>query len=269
MFIERSKRYSSLLAQPRRVVGRLVGPRILVASVPKSGTNMLMHTLNLFPYLTIKGSLAGLPLEGHREGIANLKPGQVISSHRSMEDLSTVVDKCNVKVIFITRDPRDVCISLVHYVMKNPEHDLHSYFQTLPDDHTRLLKTICGFKFSDSNRERHWASIDAFFRNRLGWLTHPNCCSVTFEELVGPNGGGDYIQQELAVRRIANHLGMWLIEKDITNIINNIFSTRTATFRRGQIGNWRQEMLQEHIDAFKEVAGQLLIDLGYETTLDW
>ena len=36
------------------------------------------------------------------------------------------------------------------------------------------------------------------------------------------------------------------------------------TFRKGQIGGWREEFSEEHAQAARETAGQLLVELGYE-----
>jgi len=69
--------------------------------------------------------------------------------------------------------------------------------------------------------------------------------------------------------KIARHLRVKLSSENLTYIADNAFSMDSATFRRGQIGSWRDELKPEHILKFKEVAGQLLIDLGYETNLGW
>jgi hypothetical protein len=41
------------------------------------------------------------------------------------------------------------------------------------------------------------------------------------------------------------------------------------TFRKGQIGSWREEFSAEHERAVKEVAGSLLVELGYEADPEW
>ena len=45
--------------------------------------------------------------------------------------------------------------------------------------------------------------------------------------------------------------------------------SRGDTKRKGIVGDWRNLFTQNHKDYFKEVAGQLLIDLGYEKDLNW
>ncbi len=41
------------------------------------------------------------------------------------------------------------------------------------------------------------------------------------------------------------------------------------TFRKGLIGGWRSEFSEEHTQAAREVAGPLLVELGYEANPDW
>ena len=49
--------------------------------------------------------------------------------------------------------------------------------------------------------------------------------------------------------------------------MDTLFGNRT--FRLGQIGAWRYEFNAQQKALFKEIAGQLVVDLGYEKDLDW
>jgi hypothetical protein len=44
---------------------------------------------------------------------------------------------------------------------------------------------------------------------------------------------------------------------------------KTQTFHKGKIGSWRTHFNNRHKEAFKRVAGDLLIELGYEQNLNW
>jgi hypothetical protein len=44
---------------------------------------------------------------------------------------------------------------------------------------------------------------------------------------------------------------------------------RSKTFRKGKTGGWQKHFSAEHKALFKNYAGDLLIDLGYEKDLDW
>jgi hypothetical protein len=44
---------------------------------------------------------------------------------------------------------------------------------------------------------------------------------------------------------------------------------RSPTFRSGKAGGWRKQFSPENKQLFKEVAGDLLIQLGYERDHGW
>jgi len=44
---------------------------------------------------------------------------------------------------------------------------------------------------------------------------------------------------------------------------------KSPTFRSGKAGKWRESFAPEHKSIFKQVAGDLLIRLGYEISNDW
>jgi hypothetical protein len=55
----------------------------------------------------------------------------------------------------------------------------------------------------------------------------------------------------------------------VSMLAASIDPSRSPTFRRGQIGGWREEFTAEHKALFKEVAGDILIELGYERDHRW
>lgn len=260
-----------LVNQPRRFLGRIFGPRVYVTSVPKSGTNMLMNMLSLFPQLTINGTLVGVTKAEQINQIGKLGRGCVVSSHLSLSpQLDPILVLRNVKVIFIIRDPRDVCVSLHHWIKRYQDHYFHSIYMNYANDDERLMICIKGHEALLSNGINNGLiSIDNHFLRRLAWLDYPGCCPVRYEHLVGPSGGGDSKQQREEVIRIERFLNLTLSLRDLEYIVRNIYSTKTATFRKGQIGGWREEMTEAHKSAFKEVSGQLLIELGYEKDFLW
>jgi hypothetical protein len=132
------------------------------------------------------------------------------------------------------------------------------------------MKIITGFEPKKLDRNKKGiVSIDYHFRRSLSWMNEQRCLTIRFEDLIGPLGGGRMESQLEVITAIAGFLKVHLSEKDIQFILSNIFSDRTATFRKGQIGSWRHEFSKKHIINFKKVAGQLLIDLEYETDFNW
>lgn len=52
-------------------------------------------------------------------------------------------------------------------------------------------------------------------------------------------------------------------------IASELFKETTLTFRKGVAGEWKAHFNEEHKRIFKNIAGQLLIDLGYEKDFNW
>jgi hypothetical protein len=102
----------------------------------------------------------------------------------------------------------------------------------------------------------------------LRWASEPFACRVTFEKLVGPQGGGSRAAQIDELRRLADHLGFRFSPDTLERIADQVFGG-TNTFRKGVIGGWRDHFTPAHKAAFKDLAGPLLIELGYETDNDW
>jgi hypothetical protein len=52
-------------------------------------------------------------------------------------------------------------------------------------------------------------------------------------------------------------------------LVQAIQPKKSHTFRTGKTGGWREFFTAEHKKLFKDVAGDLVVRLGYEKTSDW
>jgi hypothetical protein len=168
------------------------------------------------------------------------------------------------KTVCLLRDPRDVAVSQMHYLKRQRKHFAHEAFMALSSDHERLLVCIRGGELGG----RKLQSLDQRYRQFLGWEQDEGAVVVKFEDLVGPRGGGSAEVQRRAVERVATHVGILLNERKMRLVEENLFGVG-RTFRKGQIGGWREEFSPEHERAAKEVAGPLLLELGYEAGPNW
>ena len=55
----------------------------------------------------------------------------------------------------------------------------------------------------------------------------------------------------------------------LESLESSINPSRSPTFRSGKTGEWKNYFTEEHTRIFKDVAGDLLIRLGYEKNRDW
>lgn len=242
-------------------------PKILSVSVPKSGTNLVQRILTLHPQLYRKT----IPTLGRRnielwkdwnKIFLKIKPGEIISSHfdydSELEDY--LLDKGALKIIFLARDPRDVVISDMYYILKRPDHGYHTILNRMKTEKEMLIALIQG---KDEIRP-----IDKQIHRFSGWI-NPRVLYVKFEDLVGHGGGGSETLQREAIRMIYSHLDIEIDEEMLSFIASNCRSSKSQTFRKGTINNWKHQFDDDIKNEFKAVAGALLIQMGYEKDLNW
>jgi hypothetical protein len=248
------------------------GPRIFANSIPKSGTNLLARMLNLLPGVASRWTYHYDEQYGDIfKQLSNIRHGQVITAHLPWsEELAKYLKVNKFKIILIIRDLRDVAWSNVPYVThKDRSHLLHAFFNKLPSEEKRLLASIEGVDGSllpGGKRSPSWGEhADGF----LPWLNDPNCYTVRFEDLIGSAGGGDDKRQLAIVCDILRYLEIDLPSERVAEISKSIFSQGSRTFRKGKIGDWANHYTAEHKEVFKRVAGQALVAMGYEDSMEW
>lgn len=256
---------------PKKIWTRLSGktktaPRILSITMPKSGTALLQRILVLHPVL----SRAWLPTLGRRnleiwadarKLFTPIKPGKIISSHFDYDvQLADLMrNELSYKMLLMVRDPRDAVISDMHYIQTWPGHPLKDQVKAMGDDKTRLMALIQGRDGIRNIRDQVLRFAE--------WTRYAH--TVRFEDAVGKGGGGSDETQLACVQGIFDYLGIPMSESEAQWIATNARSGKTQTFRTGRIRNWEKVYDDELKDAFRAVAGDLLIDLGYETGMEW
>jgi sulfotransferase family protein len=252
-------------------------PILLGISFPKSGTHLLDQILLGFNRVApfsrrLHSFYAEYEGESGRKRspeqalawLDSLRPGDITSAHLFARD-ETVKRVCTPDFIpyFIFRDPRDVVVSHVFYVTDmEARHVHHDYYQSLTDFDSRLKVSILGRPDSDVE----FPDIAARFAPYLGWLNQPSVLTVHFEDLINDRAA--------TLNRIIDHFlasipleaPRQLIFESLESSIN---PSRSPTFRSGKTGEWKKHFTEEHKKIFKNVAGDLLVRLGYEKDNDW
>jgi Sulfotransferase domain len=276
--LRRLVRRLAQMARYRRLT--LAGVPVLLAnSFPKSGTHLLTQVLQGFPVIGPAVD-SGLPAIVTYEGnsgrqrqaaeilvdLQRLKAGDLAYGHiHALPEAVRFLCRPGYAAYFILRDPRDVVVSHVHYVTEmEPNHIHHRYYcQELHTFDERLAVSILG-RPDDSIP---FPNVQARFEPYLGWLDHPEVLVLHFE---------DFIQrQQLTLGRVLDHAvqrGFPLQAsrpEAIQTLADSIDPQRSPTFRSGKVGGWRDQFSAENKRLFKQVAGDLLLRLGYEQDNDW
>ena len=252
-------------------------PILLGISFPKSGTHLLDQILigfsNVAPY---SRRLHSFYAEYEGESGAKRSPDQAliwldslgpcdVASAHLFARPEAVARVCSPKFVpyFIFRDPRDVVVSHVFYVTDmESRHVHHNYYESLPDFDARLNVSILGRPELDIE----FPNIAERFAPYIDWLNQPEVLALHFEDLIH--------NRVATLTRIMDHFltraplraSRQLILDSLESSIN---PTKSPTFRSGKTGEWRKHFTGEHKEIFKEVAGDLLVRLGYEKDNDW
>lgn len=252
-------------------------PILLGISFPKSGTHLLDQILLGFskvaPFSTrLHSFYAEYEGESGRKRepqqalawLDSLRPADIASAHLfARPEAVARVTSSKFVPYFIFRDPRDVVVSHVFYVTDMEEkHVHHKYYASLPDFNARLHASILGRP--DAGVE--FPNIAARFAPYLGWLDPPEVLTVHFEDLINDRAA--------ALSRIMDHLLTRIpLQAPRGQILDSLESSinprRSPTFRSGKTGEWKQHFTDEHKRIFKNVAGDLLVRLGYEKDNNW
>jgi len=242
------------------------GPKIFANSIPKSGTHLLRHILAMMPGIIDRWTYHYAEnIVPYKKQLRCAKKGQIISAHMPWENgLGDYLEEVGLKNFLMVRDIRDICVSSAHYCSKDKRHRLYTYFNSLDSWSDRLSAVINGIdasKLADGIRSKSIVEhLDAF----MPWLDDPQCLIIRFEDLVGEKGGGTVDRQLKTINQIAKHIDIALSDCNIIDIMQNSFTSKTKTFRKGQIGGWKDEFDSKNIELIKRVAGKQLIKLGYE-----
>ncbi len=165
------------------------------------------------------------------------------------------------RIIFNYRDPRDTILSLVNFLSRQTKGGL-SAFNNLP-----VFSSILLAKASLEERLEYALTDESFpcqageFKRMLWLLHHPNVCKTSFEELVGPDGGGSAESQLRAAARLIDFLGV--TARSPEDVVGALFNRDSFSFFRGQIGAWRQVFTVEHRRLAEDHFGQVLSWYGY------
>ncbi len=246
-------------------------PRTILLSVPKSGTHLLMKCVKLLTDAQFKFT-GDITIPRYIDVcLSNLTAQTVLVSHvPCTHDFSSPIRKHHAKALFIYRDPRDQLVSYAHYIRNNNCSQVPH--QAWPMAKNMSFNEIINSLITEKKLYHFFPGItgvDEFYKALMPWVNFKGCLVIRFEDLIGPQGGGSQEVQYATIKAIAHYLDIApLPEEKIRYVMSNLFGGGSA-FRLGQIGSWKTTFNKQQVETFNKVAGQLLIDLGYEKDAMW
>lgn len=252
-------------------------PPIFGNSKPKSGSHLLLQILNGFtkimPYRYVEAEpVRTIKKDGGRRTaddiLDELKhlPRGVIGWGYVDATPENVAFLCTSERVnyFIYRDPRDLLVSQVFFATDmHEEHGMHDFYNSLPDFGERLKVAITGI----DRDGLYMVSVKQRYEGVFEWLNTPGVMCIRFEDLI--NNRDATLNAMLDEVEKTGYRISTPREKALSILAEAIQPRKSHTFRSGKTGGWREFFTEEHKKLFKEVAGDLVVKLGYEKNNDW
>jgi hypothetical protein len=252
-------------------------PPIFGNSKPKSGSHLLLQILNGFtqimpyryveadPIRTIEKNGRRKPQEEILDELTHLPSGVIGWGYldATQENASFLTETGRVNY-FIYRDPRDMLVSQVFFATDmHGEHGMHDYYNSLPDFGARLNVAITGIDRDGLKM----VSVKQRYEGVFQWLEQKNVMCLRFEDLI--NNRDVTLNAMLDEVEKTGYKIPTPRPQALSVLVDAIQPKKSHTFRSGKTGGWKQHFTDEHKKLFKDVAGDLLVRLGYEKNNDW
>ncbi len=252
-------------------------PPLFGNSKPKSGSHLLLQVLagftRIMPYAYVEADpIRTITKDGRRrapeeirQDLCDIQQGVIGWGYveASPENVAVLCQPGRVNY-FIYRDPRDMLVSQVYFATDMyEEHGMHAYYNSLPDFSSRLKAAITGV---DTDGVK-MVSVKERYEGVFQWLQQPHVLCLRFEDLIH--------QRDHTLRAMLDQVERtgYRIPTPRANCVailaDAIQPKKSRTFRSGKTGGWREHFTDEHKALFKEVAGDLLVRLGYEEDNNW
>jgi sulfotransferase 6B1 len=275
-FLRGSGKYAQAILRWKRLSFN-EAPPIFGNSKPKSGSHLLLQILNGFTQIMPYKYVQADPIRTIEKGGRRRKKEEILNELKqtprgvigwgyveaSPENVAFLCQPDRVN-FFIYRDPRDMLVSQVFFATDmHEEHGMHDYYKSLPDFSERLKVAITGI-----NRDGlRMVSVKQRYEGVFQWLEQKNVMSIRFEDLI--NNRETTLNAMLDEVEKTGYRIPTPREKALSVLVSAIQPKKSHTFRSGKTGGWREHFTEEHKQLFKDMAGDLLIRLGYEKNNDW
>lgn len=161
------------------------------------------------------------------------------------------VRAAGMPIVFLTRDPRDVAVSLTHHILKRPGTPKFETIKRLPTGEERYEAVISGFSAQEEGRAS-FLPLAYLFERYEGWLSAPDVLLLRYEDIIGPNGGGDRDAQYEAYERLADHIGLSVPADELRRRVDLIYDPDAPYFISGKTGHWRSILTPRLASAVEE-----------------
>lgn len=240
---------------------------LLIQSIPKSGTHLALECAKAFGYQA--PPIPELPrpgerlLAGHYYNLQHVTADWLGDAYRHNEFLLQAMARA--PIVMTVRDPRDIAVSLAHYLAKQADYHLLAAHMRSLSPEQRLADTIDGnypLPLYINEGFRFRGNIRQLCETYRDWWTDlwPNVWTVRYEDLIGPEGGSTVADQLRALwgLQLALH-----VPGRPEDFCGKVFNRKSPTFREATIGGHIREFTSAHHEALAAQGLDYARSMGY------
>lgn len=252
-------------------------PPIFANAKPKSGSHLLLQIMNGFCQIAPYAYVAADPVRTINAGGGRRTDAGVITDLKAIRpgvigwgyvdaipENTEYLCQAGRANYFIYRDPRDMLVSHVFFATDmHMSHGMHDYYQSLSGFDERLKIAITGINKNDL----FLVNVRQRYEGVFQWLEQPQVLCIRFEDLI--NNREQTLNSMLDEVEKNGFSIPTPREQALQVLLTSIQPKKSHTFRSGKTGGWKDHFTPEHKALFKDVAGDLLVKLGYEKDNNW
>ena len=260
------------------------GHNLICFGLPKSGSTMIEQIYRDLGYIDLFNTsirkciyLSGdnHPHEIH-EGFFKYLPnnkGNFLKTHSHFKKFYIdLLEEFNFSAFVLVRDIRDMMLSRYYHIINDPFHSEHIKIKNL-DFNKGFMESLMTIKSGDS-----FSQLKYFNNWIVDWTNLNKYPIIKFEDF--KKNKYQFIKKVVKFSLIKD-----FNETQIEQIIKNLsisskkdvpiskkikfFGKKKTTFRKGNIGDWKNYFSSDHIKHFKNVAQESLEVLNYEKNSNW
>ncbi len=244
-------------------------PPIIVNSIPKSGTHLLLQIARSIPHTVYLGGFIAhawsitLRERSVWELLLRIKgmiPGEVVGAHIKYDArIENLLKEMNCIHLFIYRDPRDIILSEAVYLTEmNRWHRLHRFMCKLNSYEERIKSLIEGIPGIYGN-------IGERLRAFIPWIHSKDCICIRYEDLQSEQR--DKVLYDIANRIINKTYAYGTVKDMVERMKAGINPSKSHTFREGGVQKWKSRLSMNNLLLIEEIAGPEIEALGYELSI--
>lgn len=244
-------------------------PPIVVNSVPKSGTHLLLQIVLSIPgYTTFGGFIATTPsmtMQRRSDAtlarmISRLAPAEVCGAHLfHSKAVTRALRERGAILLFISRDPRDVFWSEMQYLLRmNRWHRAGRRARRISDADERFLFFLNG-QGSSVGHGFDWPRFSKRVEPYMNWLTEPDTFCCRYEDFVRKDRLNETLDTLAVFIRSRSALARRYENQEIVGrFLSAIQPDTSHTFRSGVPREWQTRLSSGQIKALEAEVAELM-----------